>query len=55
VTRTYTELIYRIRSELKDLELVVKRAMKSWEQAKKPNEEQDAFIDSVALNLHGFY
>ena len=55
MTSLYKELITRIRSELKDLDLVVSRAMRSWEQVKRATEDQDAFIDSVALNLHSFY
>lgn len=51
----YTELINRIQDELIDLDRVVARALRSWELVKKAHEEQDAYLDSVALNLHGFY
>lgn len=52
----YQNLIERIRSEVTDLELVVERALQSWEAIRHvPPQERYAFIDSVALNLHSFY
>ena len=51
----YNELVERIRGELDDLESVIQRVVKSWEKAQKVSSEQDVYIDSVALNLHGFY
>lgn len=50
----YRRLAERLRSELKDLEREVQRAQKSWDAAPKAD-DPDAYIDSVALNLHGFY
>ena len=50
----YTELAERIRSEAQDLDRTVQRAIASWAQAKR-NSAEDAYLDSVALNLHGFY
>lgn len=51
----YKELVERIRGEMTDLERVVQRALRSWPQAQKASSEQDAYLDSVALNLHSFY
>lgn len=51
----YKELVERIRGELNDVERVVSRALNSWAQAQKTSAEQDVYLDSVALNLHGFY
>lgn len=50
----YTELVERIRGEAQDLDRTVQRAIASWAQAKR-NSDVDAYLDSVALNLHGFY
>lgn len=52
----YQNLIERIRNELSDLEQVIERAQEGWSgiQASSAKERQ-AFVDSVALNLHGFY
>ena len=51
----YEELVERMRGEVTDLERVVQRALKSWPQAQKASGEQDAYLDSVALNPHSFY
>lgn len=45
----------RIRGEASDLDRLVKRALRAWNQCKKPSSEQEIYLDSVALNLHGFY
>lgn len=50
----YEELVERIRGEMPDLEQIVQRALRAWSQAQKMPGEQ-AYLDSVALNLHGFY
>lgn len=50
----YQELIERIHDELVDLDRAVQRAQISWGKAKLFSGE-DAFIDSAALNLQGFY
>ena len=51
----YQELVERIRGEASDLERVVQRALRAWPQAQKASGDQDAYLDSVALNLHSFY
>lgn len=50
----YEELVERIRGEVPDLEHVVQRALRAWSQVQMTPGEQ-AYLDSVALNLHGFY
>lgn len=50
----YQGLAERIRGEVPDLELVVQRARQAWSQVQQAPEEH-AYLDSVALNLHGFY
>jgi len=50
----YQELVERICDEVEELERVVQRALRSWSQAQKVPGEQ-AYLDSVALSLHGFY
>ncbi len=46
-------LIGRIQEELKDLELVVNRAERLMDKARKTGD--DDYLGSVALDLHGFY
>lgn len=50
----YEELVERIRGEVPDLERVVQRALRAWSKGQRAPGEQ-AYLDSVALNLHGFY
>jgi hypothetical protein len=51
----YQELIERIRGEIPDLARIVLRIRQAWPQAQKPSAARDAYLDSVALNLHSFY
>ena len=51
----YRELAERIRGEVIDLEDIVERAKRSWEHVERAKSEHDAYLDSVALNLHSFY
>lgn len=51
----YLVLAGRIRSELPDLEQLIDRAERALAAARKKTEDQDFYIDSVALNLHDFY
>ncbi len=46
-------LATRIRSEMVDLELIVLRILEGWQRVLQTNDE--FYLDSVALNLHGFY
>jgi len=50
----YEELVERIRGEMQDLERIVQRASQSWSHVTETPGEQ-AYLDSVALNLHSFY
>lgn len=52
---SYQELIDRIRGEMQDLEEVVQRALRAWHKAQNLSPEKEFYLDSVALNLHGFY
>ncbi len=47
------EVADRIRSELQEIEILVKRIELAWEHSL--NSEDEFYLDSVALNLHGFY
>ncbi|MBZ0169693.1 hypothetical protein MELA_01124 [Candidatus Methylomirabilis lanthanidiphila] len=47
------ELAERIRSELSDVERLVGRVQEGWLRAERSAD--DLYLDSVALNLHGFY
>jgi len=52
---TYRELADRIQGELTDLDTTIQKAIRSWNLAQKLGDSQDVYLDSVALNLHGFY
>ena len=43
----------RIRSELNELQKIVVRIQDAWDRCRKFSD--DFYLDSVALNLHGFY
>lgn len=52
----YQNLIERRRNEIADLEQVIERAQEGWANVQATSaKERQAFVDSVALNLHGFY
>ena len=51
----YRELAERFRGEVGDLDRTVQRALHAWERAESAVVDQDAYLDSVALNLHSFY
>ena len=48
-------LAQRIRRELADLERAVGAVGRHWERSQSEASDSDAFLNSVALNLHGFY
>jgi hypothetical protein len=48
-----TVLVRRIRQELEELQRVLGRIQEGWELFRRSND--DFYLDSVALNLHGFY
>lgn len=51
----FQEIADRIRSEIKDLEQLVKKVEQTWTHVHTVPEDQDVYLDSAALNLHGFY
>lgn len=55
MSRPYEELAERIRGEAADLDRLVQRALRAWNRCRKVSSEQEIYMDSVALNLHGFY
>jgi hypothetical protein len=55
VNTVYRELAERIRGEVLDLEQLIERVLRSWKDGERLPEQQDIYVDSVALNLHGFY
>lgn len=51
----YLEIAERLLGELADLDSSVQKSLKSWATARMGAKDQDAYLDSVALNLHAFY
>lgn len=51
----YAALADRIRNEMQDLNKAANRALLSWNHRQKTAVEQDVYLESVALNLHGLY
>ncbi len=51
----YIEISQRIRGECDELERVIQRALRAWPHAQKSVSEQEVYLDSVALNLHGLW
>ncbi len=55
MNKAYQVLSQRIRQELIELEKVVNRTNRAIEAVYNNEENQDLFLDSVALSLHDFY
>lgn len=55
MNKKYASLARRIRNELSDLQIALEKCKRAWKIARKNPDEQDLFIDAVALNLHGLY
>lgn len=51
----YQSLVERMRDQVFDLDQIVERAGQGWTVVQQGSAEQFAYVDSVALNLHGFY
>jgi len=51
----YQVLAVRIQAEVEDLDRSVRRAERAWQAAQRGGADQDMFVDSAALNLHGLY
>jgi len=52
---TYQQIEKRIYGECLIIDKVVNRALLAWTEAGKHPDAQSLYLDSVALNLHGFY
>lgn len=48
-------LAQRIRDEIEEIDRTVHAVARHWRRFEKARADQDAFLNSVALNLHGFY
>jgi hypothetical protein len=55
MTHPYQNLSERMRGQVGDLDQIVERARDGWSHIQNGTPEQYAHVDSVALNLHGFY
>jgi hypothetical protein len=53
VIAAFRGLTERIRQELLEIDQVVTRLLAAWQRAQRSGD--DFYLDSVALNLHGFY
>jgi hypothetical protein len=53
VSERASPLAQRIRDEFGELERLVERAQEGWRRAQRSSD--DFYLDSVAMNLHGFY
>jgi hypothetical protein len=53
VSKRLLKLGKRIRNEITELDRLIERAQEGWHRAQKSGD--DFYLDSVALNLHGFY
>ena len=48
-------LSQRIRMEIEEINRTVSAVERHWKRAKESDIDKDAFLNSVALNLHSFY
>jgi hypothetical protein len=55
VIKRYQTLARRIRQELDDLERTQAAVVRHWQGFKETARDHDAFLNSVAFNLQGFY
>jgi hypothetical protein len=53
MNRKNLTLLSRIEKEIKDIDLLIDKISSAWERVQETDDP--FFIDSVALNLHGFY
>ncbi len=53
MTASYLRLAGRIKDELSNLQRIALRTAEAWKRAQESSD--DYYLDSVALNLHGFY
>jgi hypothetical protein len=55
VNTRYRLLAQRIRDEAAEIDQTISAVSRHWKQFKKVRVDQDAYLNSVALNLHSFY
>ena len=55
MNEVYEEIAERIRGEATDLERLVQRSSTAWLHFERSESDREIYLDSVALNLHGFY
>lgn len=53
--RRYSTLAQRIQLEIEEIERTQTAILRHWQAARVANTDQDAYLNSVALNLHGWY
>lgn len=51
----YQSLAERLRAELQALEITLAAIQRHWQRFQTSTDDQDAYLNSVALNLHSFY
>ena len=51
----YHLLAQRIRDEVAEIGRTLDAVSRHWQRFQKARVDQDAYLNSVALNLHGFY
>ena len=51
----YRLMAQRIRDEAAEIERTIDAVSRHWRRFQKAKVDQDAYLNSVALNLHGFY
>ena len=54
MNEVYEEIAERIRGEATDLERLVQRSSTAWLHFERSESDREIYLDSVALNLHGF-
>jgi hypothetical protein len=55
VNGIYRELAERINGEVPELDRLAERVQRRWSHGKVTPGQQDVYLESVALHLHGFY
>ena len=55
MTDPYQALARRIDAEILDLDRTAAAISRHWQKSEKASADQDAYQNSVALNLHSFY
>jgi hypothetical protein len=51
----YQTLAQRIQAEIEEIERTLAAIQRHWQKARTSPVDQDAYLNSVALNLHSFY